>query len=227
MFLRQFTLILYNFLLAICCCVKDNIISTKFVRILMYPNQGRYTVPLTCFVCWQNIQFKGSFSHSLRWDEVEFLLRERIFELVGKKVFLTSEFIFCRSLFNVSNGRHFRWYLLGYQILPDFCLSQLQLRTFLSLLHLIVFHDARFFNSTKYSSVTCSKCIIHLSILFNLTVTFTKSRKTIKIVVTLIQYKWWFERVSIELSVFWMQIKLLRKDYYQYLPWASKKHNSQ
>ena len=39
MFLRQFTLILYNLLLAICCCVKDKIISTKFVHILMYQNQ--------------------------------------------------------------------------------------------------------------------------------------------------------------------------------------------
>ena len=44
MFLRQFTLILYNFFLAICCCVKDNVISTKFVRILMYPDQGCYIV---------------------------------------------------------------------------------------------------------------------------------------------------------------------------------------
>ena len=38
----SFTLILYNLLLAICCCVKDNIISTKFVCILMYHNQGGY-----------------------------------------------------------------------------------------------------------------------------------------------------------------------------------------
>ena len=28
----------------ICCCVKDNIISTKFVRILMYHNQGCYSL---------------------------------------------------------------------------------------------------------------------------------------------------------------------------------------
>ena len=42
MFLGQFTLILYNLLLTICCCVKDNIIFTKFVRILIYHNQGCY-----------------------------------------------------------------------------------------------------------------------------------------------------------------------------------------
>ena len=37
----QFTLILYNLLFTIFCCVKDNI-SSKFVRILMYHNQGCY-----------------------------------------------------------------------------------------------------------------------------------------------------------------------------------------
>ena len=42
MFFRQFTLILYNLLLATCCCFKDNIISTKFVPILMYHNQVCY-----------------------------------------------------------------------------------------------------------------------------------------------------------------------------------------
>ena len=57
-----------------------------------------------------NIQFKGSFSHSPRWDEVEFLLVERIFELVSKKVLSFSEFNFCRSLFNLNNERRFWWY---------------------------------------------------------------------------------------------------------------------
>lgn len=40
MSLRQFALILHNLLLGICCCVKDNTISTKFVPILMYHSQA-------------------------------------------------------------------------------------------------------------------------------------------------------------------------------------------
>ena len=57
MFLWQFTLILYNFLLAICCCVKDNIISTKFVCILMYPNQGCHTFLWTFAVLSRLLQW--------------------------------------------------------------------------------------------------------------------------------------------------------------------------
>ena len=42
MFLKQFTLILYNLFLAICCCVRNNIVFTKFIHILMYQNQVHY-----------------------------------------------------------------------------------------------------------------------------------------------------------------------------------------
>ena len=41
------------------------------------------SVPSTCCLLT-----KGSFPHSLRRDEVEFLLLERMFELVGKKVII-------------------------------------------------------------------------------------------------------------------------------------------
>ena len=77
---------MYNILLAICCCVKDNI-STKFVCILMYYNQGCYTLNAVWLSCPSKdliitqistkrffLMFKTLFKHFIRDNIVWYIL---------------------------------------------------------------------------------------------------------------------------------------------------------
>ena len=95
MFLSQFTLMLYNFLLAICCCVKENIISTKFVRILTYHNWGCYS---------RTGAFKSSFFPwtIIEWNGLDLQI-QNLFYPAFKKYFIDKFRWVPNSVFNVHN----------------------------------------------------------------------------------------------------------------------------
>ena len=94
-FLSQFTLLLYNFLLTICLCVKDNIISTKFVRILMNHNRGCYC---------RTGAFKSSFFPRtiIEWNGLDLQIKN-LFYPAFKKYFIDKFRQVPNSVFNVDN----------------------------------------------------------------------------------------------------------------------------
>ena len=92
-FLSQFTLLLYNFLLGICFCVQDNIISTKFVRILMYHNRG-------CYI--RTGAFKSSFFPRtiIEWNGLDLQI-QNLFYPAFRKYFIDKFRRVPNSMFNV------------------------------------------------------------------------------------------------------------------------------